>query len=855
MSLAAGVRLGPYEILSPLGAGGMGEVYRAHDARLDRDVAVKILPSHLADDPIALARFEREAKAVAATSHPNILSIHDFGRQDGTVYAVMELLDGESLRERLGSGALSWRKTADYALQIAHGLAAAHEKGIVHRDLKPENLFVTRDGRVKILDFGIARHGPLSREDTQSPTVTRQTEPGTLLGTVGYMSPEQVRGVPTDNRSDIFSFGCVLYEMVTGHRAFHRGTAAETMTAILKEDPPEISAAKRGVPASLERIVRHCLEKAPAERFQSVPDLAFDLQVLSLASDSGAARHEAFRIPLTRRVARGLAGAALLLVAVMAGLLAGRQVWRAPMPSLKRLTFARGAIGEARFASDGKTVIYGARWQGRPPEVFVVHAESPESRPQGFANASLLSVSRSDELLIQRSPHLNFGVFHGTLARAPLGTPPRDLLEEIQDADWTADGKDLAILRITEANHSVIEWPPGHVLLDSPHGVDNLRLSPTGDRIAFFESLGSAGEHGVAADLSLVDPSGKKIVLTRARHPAGLAWGSAGDVWFAEVSERGETSLSAVELSGRVRLVWRAGGRLALKDIARDGSALVTLFQIRRGIMARPPGSASEIDFSWLDGSEAADISRDGRTLLFNETAAGGGETQSFYVRGMDGSPAIRLGEGTASALSADGRLVLARSPGRPRNEILLVTTGAGESRRVSLPGIERSVWFWFTPDGRRIVFTASNGGAHRFFIMDLDEGHPRPITPEGVMNYAWQQGLSPDGRFVAGSNRWVYPVDGGDPRPVPGIEPWEALMCWSADSRALYVLQREGLPARVHRVDIATGRRELWKDLMPADPAGIDGIEALKMTPDGRAYAYNFTRVLADLYRVEGLK
>jgi hypothetical protein len=450
MSLAAGIRLGPYEILSPLGAGGMGEVYRARDTRLDRDVAVKVLPSHLADDPIALARFEREAKAVAATSHPNILAIHDFGRHDGTVYAVMELLDGETLRERLVSGVLPWRKTADYALQIAHGLATAHEKGIVHRDLKPENLFVTRDGRVKILDFGIARHVPLLKENTESPTVTRQTEPGTVLGTVGYMSPEQVSGMPADSRSDIFSFGCVLYEMVTGHRAFHRETAAETMTAILNEDPPVIFAANRDVPASLERIVRHCLEKGPEERFQSVLDLAFDLQALSLASDSGVARQEALRIPFRRRLARGLAGAALLLVAVMAGLLAGRQVWRAPMPSFKRLTFARGIIGEARFASDGKTVIYGARWQGRPPEVFAVHPENPESRPQGFENASLLSVSRSDELLIQRSPHLSVGVFHGTLARAPLGTPPRDVLEEIQEADWTADGKDLAILRLAK---------------------------------------------------------------------------------------------------------------------------------------------------------------------------------------------------------------------------------------------------------------------------------------------------------------------------------------------------------------------------------------------------------------------
>jgi serine/threonine protein kinase len=278
MALTTGTRLGAYEILGPLGAGGMGEVYRARDTRLDRTVAVKVLPSHLSGDAAASARFEREARAVAALSHPHIMAIHDVGTENGIAFAVMELLEGQSLRERLDAGSVPMRKAVEYAAQTAHGLAAAHEKGIAHRDLKPENLFVTTGGQVKILDFGLARQGPPPAQDDDSPTRSRDTDPGTVLGTAGYMSPEQVRGVAVDHRSDIFSLGCVLYEMLAGRRAFRRDTAAETMTAILREEPPELLVSSTEAGPAIDRIVRHCLEKAPSERFQSARDLAFDLE-------------------------------------------------------------------------------------------------------------------------------------------------------------------------------------------------------------------------------------------------------------------------------------------------------------------------------------------------------------------------------------------------------------------------------------------------------------------------------------------------------------------------------------------------------------------------------------------------
>src|SRR3974390_2246601 len=290
--LTPGSKLGPYAIVSSIGAGGMGEVYRARDARLNRDVAIKILPASFSSDPDRLQRFAQEARAAAALSHPNILSIYDIGDDQGAPYVVSELLEGETLRDRLRNGALAQRKATEYARQIASGLGAAHEKGIVHRDLKPEYIFITSDGRVKILDFGLAKlTRPEASDTADAATQTRQiaTDAGTVMGTVGYMAPEQVRGKPADPRSDIFAFGAILYEMLSGKRAFHGDSAADTMSALLKEDPPDLAETNRNVSPALERIVRHCLEKNPAERFQSARDVAFNLDALTNVSTSSRA--------------------------------------------------------------------------------------------------------------------------------------------------------------------------------------------------------------------------------------------------------------------------------------------------------------------------------------------------------------------------------------------------------------------------------------------------------------------------------------------------------------------------------------------------------------------------------------
>jgi len=319
-AISSGSRLGPYEVLAPLGAGGMGEVYRARDPRLGRDVAIKVLPASFSKDPDRLRRFEQEARAAGILSHPNITAVFDIGSEDGAPYVVSELLEGEALQAALAGGRLSTRRALDYAIQLAHGLAAAHEKGIVHRDLKPANVFVTKDGRIKILDFGLAKliHAKDGLPGRTNPSTTQGTEPGAVLGTLGYMAPEQLRGKTADARSDIFSFGAILYEMLSGKRAFQGDSAADTMSAILRDDPPDLSLTDQNISPGLERIVRHCLEKDPGQRFQSAQDLAFDLEAL-LGTASGATRAIVVPASESRRWIPITAMATAIVVAYLAG--------------------------------------------------------------------------------------------------------------------------------------------------------------------------------------------------------------------------------------------------------------------------------------------------------------------------------------------------------------------------------------------------------------------------------------------------------------------------------------------------------------------------------------------------------
>ncbi len=749
----------------------------------------------------------------------------------------------------------------DHAVQIALGLAAAHEKGIVHRDLKPENIFLTRDGRVKILDFGLAklteeRPAATLPEDATAAlgTPSPGSEPGMVLGTVGYMSPEQVRAQPLDHRSDIFSFGAILYEMLTGKRAFKGDSAVETMTAILKQEPPELSESSHGVPPGFERVVRHCLEKSPDERFQSARDLAFGLQALSgLSGLSGAAPLLAARAP-RRRVLPVLLPLGIVL-ALGAGYVLGRRLGTGHAPIYRQLTFNRGAILQARFAPDAQTVVYAAAWNGSPFEIFTARPGSPESRPLSLVDAGLFSIAPSGEMALSLEHRFRGGFqFSGTLARAPLaGGAPREILEGVYEAAWAPDGGALAVVR-SEGGRDRLEFPAGKPLSETVGWISHPLFSPSGDRIAYIDHPHFPDDGGA---VTLVDLEGRKTPLSEGWYSIqGLAWSPDGrEIWFTAAEKGKARALHAVSLSGRRRLVARVPGPLTVQDLAPDGRVLLTRDSVRFEIAGSPPGATRERDLSWLDGSMAEDLSSDGRTLLFYEGGEAGGSGYGIYVRGTDGSPAVRLGDGLPTELSPDGKWVLTIQRGAAP-QLVLLPTGPGEPRslpRHALSDFLAAHWF---PDGKRIVVNgAEPGRGLRSYVQELESGALRAVTAEGI----WAQLVSPDGRWLAtgggGQTIALAPVDGGDARPVAGALPGDRAAQWTSDGRGLYLFRRDELPCRVYRVDLESGRRDVLREFTPADPSGVVAIQEVQLTPDARAYAYSYIRILSELYLAEGLK
>lgn len=862
MPFQSGVRLGSYEIVAPIGAGGMGEIYRAHDTKLDRDVAIKALPGHLAANPGALARFEREAKAIASLSHPNIVAIFDFGTEGATAYSVTELLDGSTLREKIGT--VPPRKAIEYAVQIVRGLAAAHGHGIAHRDLKPENVFVTKDGRVKILDFGLARQAfAFAGADlTASPTLERHTEPGTVLGTVGYMSPEQVRGEAGDHRSDIFSFGAVLYELVSGRRAFQRQTPAETMTAILKEDPPSlVEGAGADVPPGLARVILHCLEKNPAERFQSASDVAFALEALSGLSSSA---HTAVNTA-PRKSRAALIG--LLAIATIAGVAIafaiGRSTAAPARPvSFLPLTYRPQAIFRALFAPDGKTIVFSAARSADNVELFSLSPDYPEPRSLGLQAAQLLSVSSRSELAILTNAQFRLHrLFVGTLARMPLGGgAPREILEGVREADWSPDGATLAITRVVNGRDR-LEFPIGKVLYETSGYVSDLRVSPDGNRVAFFEHPVRFDDRGGVA---VVDVSGRKTTLSDGYGALeGLAWSPDGrEVLFSGGLSYARFTVRAATLSGQLREALESAGGLTLYDISRDGRWLAARDDINRTMRVKAPGAREDADLSWLERSKPATLSSDGRTLLFTEESGVVGNNYAVALRKTDGSPVVRLGEGTAIDLSPDGKWALAVVPGA-RDQVFFYPTGAGESRRLDSGPIDhfelslRGKWF---PDNNRVLMCGNEPGhANRCYVLDGRGGPPRAVTPENT-----QHGfLSPDGNRVFVSSTGpspgsvvlqIYPLAVGSPQTVTGLDLNDRVVTWSRDGRSLLVA-RLGSAARLERFDIASRRRESVRLLAPPDMTGALRTANIAVADDVNVYAYSVDRQLSTLFLIQGAR
>jgi hypothetical protein len=860
MLLTPGSRLGPYEILAPLGAGGMGEVYKAKDPRLGREVAIKVLPAGLTDDAEAMGRFEREAKALAALQHPNILAIHDVGHEAGVGYLVMELLEGMTLRERLEQGRVPPQKTAELGAAVAHGLAAAHGRNLIHRDLKPENIFLTRDGRVKILDFGLAKAHAVDLGDGGETLplskASAKTKEGVLLGTVGYMSPEQIQGQALDPRTDLFSLGVVLHEMLSGGRPFSGPSAIDTLHAILREDPPDLCSISAGVPLPLARIIRRCLEKDRDLRSQSARDVAFELESLSFGSSASGPQALAAPGPRWKR----LAGPALL-AALGAGALLGWLFHPGPpgQPTYTQLTFRRGLLDEARFTPDGNSAIYSAAWDGGPLRLYQVSMDGSAPRDLGIQDATVESVNAQGEVLTRLSKGtLAFtdaaSSRTGTLAIVPVGGgTPKPLLEEVHAADFGPDGRSIAVAYHPDGNSIRVDYPLGHTLLEEGGGeVTEARVAPDGAHVAVLRSSTPTDPGRIL----LLDAQGKRrTLLSEIQTSAlrGLCWSPDGaELWYA----RGP-SLWALDLRGRERLLRREASPEALLDVARNGAILLARRISQVSTYVRRGGQDTDLSIS--PRSRLNGLSNDGGLVLMNLLDPDGARALTRpAVRKVDGSPATYLGQGYALDFHPQGTWSVVTEGGTD-GSITLIPTGAGLPRRISRPGYAINGAF-FTASGRSLIlFAAPKGGSQRLFKVPSEGGDWKELAMDS--SAVTTLITTPDDAALLTLDAQLRPVlrplEGGADKVLGSpLAKDEAICGWDGQDRLVVGPQRFTDAIPMSLVDLRTGTRSPWQKLELKEAPGTARIWGAVLSRDLGTVAYSVTRNTgSDLFLAQGLK
>ena len=869
--LAAGTRIGPYEIVSRIGAGGMSEVYRAFDPRIRRDVAIKVLPPTLAKFADRMHRFEQEARATGALNHPNLLTIFDTGKQDGRPYIVTELLEGDTLRALLRENGtavrLPVRKTIEYGIQIANGLAAAHERGIVHRDLKPENLFVTRDGRVKILDFGVAKlrtnEGDSGLSDEQ--TMEQDTSPGTVIGTVGYMSPEQVRGQSVDPRSDIFSLGTLLYEMLAGEHPFRGDSPADTMSAILREDPRELTSINPNVNPGLDRVVRHCMEKSPEQRFQSARDLAFQLDVLSSASGTAQTIETTFRERWNRPLLATVGGLVLLAAGLGGGwLLRDRAAAQTPSLRFTQLTYEEGVEMQPALAPEGESFVF-TRGTGPDADIYLqrvggrnainLTARCPQADSQP-------AYSRDGTLIAYRSECEGGGIF----VMGATGESPRRLTASCFNPSWSPDAK-----RVVCGTESISFTPTsrGQVselwTVDVSTGERTLLLpadgvqpdwSPHGQRIAYWGMVGESAQR----DLFTIDPNAAKPAETVVRVTDDVAvdwnpvWSPDGQYLYFGSDRAGSMNLWRVRMdeeSGKPRgnpepvttpalfgahySPSRQGSRMLYASFDQEESLRSVAFDPVTGTIAgnpRPVLAGSFLVFS-------SQVSPDGRFVAVTNR----GVQEDLFVIEIATGEIRQLTNDAArdrgAVWSPDGQKIYFYSQrDENRYEIWSINSaGSGLQRVTHTQG--RSVWYpAISPDGTKLSFYNDE----HTFILELKSGAQPQTLPSALQGSAPQlSSWSPDGTMLAGILRGrpgivVYSLQDREHRP---ITPSGARPMWIAPREILYA---DGGRLRIVNVDTKAIR-----DVVTPFP-----ISGMSLSSDARTLVFSDREVRSDVWMAD---
>jgi hypothetical protein len=867
--LSPGDSLGAYTILGVQGAGGMGEVYRARDTRLGRDVALKVLARDAAKEPGRVDRFEVEARAASALNHPSIVVVYEVGAGvppgggEPLRFLAMEYLDGEPLSSRIPRGGLPLREALTLAVDLADGLARAHESGILHRDLKPSNLYVTRDGRLKILDFGLAKLRREPGDPSPASTTDTLTSPGTLVGTVGYLSPEQLRGEPATAASDQFSAGCVLYEMLSGRRAFTGSTSAEVASAILRDEPLPLDSLRTGLPPPLVWVVERCLAKSPRERYAATSDFARDLRTLK--EHSGEVVRSSSPSGVRARPVRATLRAGAFAVALLIGgaaLAAVALLLRAPKPApeFRRLTFRDGSVWKALFEPRSASIVYSAAWDGDPARLYrtapqVAGLDRPLEGPGVLPFAFDPDGARILGLQGAGRPAVNLA---GTLVWLPgPGGTPRPFAENYGWADVRGDvvvavrdAGESRVLEVLDARGQKVRE-----LFSTSGALSWVRLSPDARSVAFFHHPWRYDDGGEVVSAS-VDGSGRRTLAPGLGHTSGLDWNArTGEVWFTATSaqDAGGT-LWAAAPRGRLRVVHRGLQFFVLQSVrGEERRALFTLGDSRASLFVRRRGEPLR-NLSWLGWSLICDVSPDGRTLLFNESGSGAGGT---FVRPVDGSgTAVPLGSLDGLRFSPDGKFVVGLAGrGRDDQQVVVAPVGPGPVRALTSGPASWDDAVWAGPDRLLARRQDSNSEAHLVLLStaggaEVDLGRSECRMPA----------VSPAGMRVAclaaaGSRRiFLQPLDAKaaatDVFSLPDGEERLARVSWSSDGGRLFSVTTA---FRLLTIDAATGRL-LGEEQLPLPP-GSNRLLGAAVSGDGALAVYSSARETSALYVGDGLE